>query len=648
VIGPLVWLVLGCGSTTVPEADRASADPWGQLERLDFNRVAAEHHLPVFWRSDEDGRLAPDELAILIGGRETREDYIQGGAFTEGFAQTMETLIARNSGWEGTDIRVKDVLEELGQARPTLIETVVADDERAFVDILLQVAEVIEEIHAIQLGSAGLAPGPDLPSQALFARNQSPWCTQPLTRDRDTCSASPDLPPRISGMYPASVQRQDDFCVALQARSDAEELMSPFVVVREDESGELMAIPYPEVFSTQMSLISLQLKGAAALLPEGEGALVTYLTALSKSFQTNDWQPADEAWAAMNAKNSSWYLRLGPDETYFEPCDRHAGFHMSFARINQDSLLWQRKLEPVKGDMEDAVAALSGAPYVARDVSFHLPDFIDIIVNAGDSRSASGATIGQSLPNWGPVANEGRGRTVAMTNIGTDVDSVAASKETAESLLCGATMADWTPDPQPLLVSTVLHEAAHNLGPSHAYQVNGLTADEAFGGPLASTFEELKAQTAALYLSTWLAEQGVIEADLAKKAHVKDLTWAFSKIASGMYEDGYPKAYSQLSAIQVGMLMDDGAVVWRPDTTAANGRDLGCFDVSWSEFDASVDRMAREVFGAKARNDKASASAMVARFVDGKEAPSTQRFDEIERRILRTPRPAYVYAIRSE
>ncbi len=109
----------------------------------------------------------------------------------------------------------------------------------------------------------------------------------------------------------------------------------------------------------------------------------------------------------MNVDNSKWYLRIGPDEVYFEPCSWKAGFHVSFARINPDSLNWQNKLEPVKGDMEKALAALAGPPYKARDVKFKLPDFIDIVLNAGDSRPPLGATIGQSLPNWGQVANEG-------------------------------------------------------------------------------------------------------------------------------------------------------------------------------------------------------------------------------------------------
>src|SRR5690606_37420512 len=185
------------------------------------------------------------------------------------------------------------------------------------------------------------------------------------------------------------------------------------------------------------------------------------------------WWPADEAWAKMDAKNSKYYLRIGPDEVYDEPCSTKALFHVSFGVINQGSVKWQAKLDPLKTDMEKALAALAGAPYKAREVSFKLPDFVDVARNAGDSRKAFGATIGQSLPNFGPVANEGRGRTVAMTNFYTDPDSIASLKETTESLFCKDAMALYTTDQEPQLMSTVLHEAAHNLGPAHQYKVGG-------------------------------------------------------------------------------------------------------------------------------------------------------------------------------
>jgi hypothetical protein len=98
---------------------------------------------------------------------------------------------------------------------------------------------------------------------------------------------------------------------------------------------------------------------------------------------------------------------------------------VSFGLISQASKKWQAKLNPLKQEMEDEIAKLAGAPYTARSVSFKLPDFMDVALNAGDARSPSGATIGQSLPNFGPVANEGRGRTVAMINFYTDEDSSA-------------------------------------------------------------------------------------------------------------------------------------------------------------------------------------------------------------------------------
>ncbi len=37
------------------------------------------------------------------------------------------------------------------------------------------------------------------------------------------------------------------------------------------------------------------------------------LRAAAQAFTDNDWDPADEAWAAMNARNSRWYVRVAPD-----------------------------------------------------------------------------------------------------------------------------------------------------------------------------------------------------------------------------------------------------------------------------------------------------------------------------------------------
>jgi hypothetical protein len=421
--------------------------------------------------------------------------------------------------------------------------------------------------------------------------------------------------------------------------------MHQFYVVR-GEGENLTAVPYNEAYKADMEAVSKLLKNAAdAITSPDEAAFKAYLTAASQSFLDNNWLPADEAWSKMNAQNSKWYLRIGPDEVYWEPCSRKAGFHVSFARINQGSLEWQAKLEPVKNDMEAAFAEAAGKPYKARKVSFHLPDFIDIIVNAGDSRPASGATIGQSLPNWGPVANEGRGRTVAMTNLYADADSARAAREQAESMFCPNAMKSWVDEYSAQLMSTVLHEAAHNFGPSHEYKVGGKTDDQVFGGPIASMLEELKAQTGALFFTDWLMEKGILDKATADRSHTREVAWSFGHISRGMYDSqGKPRPYSQLAAIQFGFLMKEGAISWHADQTAANGKDKGCVDVALEKFPAVTKKMASVVVGIKARGDKKLAESLREEFVD-RDGQGKELLGVIKERWLRAPKASFVYSV---
>jgi hypothetical protein len=599
---------------------------------------------------------------VLWGLAETaRADWVDDQrAFTDKMTKAYDAMAKAA---DGSDARMKLVLAELAQGRPTLIESNTSTwsaEDKAIVKNIAEAAKVIESIYAKQNGVDGLAaqiPAADVASRAMFHRNQGPWCEAPKTEKDPECNALSSKPKKISGLYPANLQNGVDtkFCGLLEKRKDADKLMHQFFIVRPKEGGksagnaatdELIAVPYHEAFKGDVETVRGLLKATAAAIKDpAEAPFKSYLEATAQAFVDDKWEPADEAWAAMNAINSKWYLRIGPDETYFEPCSRKAGFHVSFARINQDSLEWQRKLEPVKADMEKALAELAGAPYRARDVKFHLPDFIDIILNAGDSRSAHGATIGQSLPNWGPVA-DGRGRTVAMTNLYTDADSEGAWQGQASSLFCADTMQKATFDNKLAVMSTVLHEAAHNLGPAHEYQVKGKTDDQVFGGALASMLEELKAQTAALYFAQWLVEKGIVDQKAADGAHVRDVTWAFGHIAQGMYTaEGKPKAYSQLAAIQMGTLFKAGALAWTPQAVAANGTDQGCFSVDLVKWRPAVDELAKTVLGVKGRGDKPAATKLQADFVDDTGDWKKMR-ETVAERWLRAPKASFVYAIR--
>jgi hypothetical protein len=645
--------------------DAAAKTDYSSVPRLQFNQRAVERNEPLFWIRDVDvdGAIDPGELAVTWGrGDASLGRYVADGHFTDAFADAF-ARIASPVSFDGLGAsersRRQAVQAELAQGRPTLVlTTLTAPRDAKLFGHLDKVARIIERLYAQQNGVDGLdagIPADDTMSRALFFRNQGPFCEAPKTENDPACNALGSRPKRVSGMYPQSIQSDPEFCAVLEKRVDADALFNQFAVVRHKPGGrakgdpatdDLVAVPYHVAYADDMKAASAELRAAAGLLAgdPSEAAFKAYLEAAAQAFLDDDWFKADVAWKAMTATNSRWYLRVGPDEVYAEPCSRKANFHMTFALINQESLEWQRRLEPVKDDMEAAIASLAGPPYEPREVGFALPDFIDIVLNAGDSRPALGATIGQSLPNWGPVAESG-GRTVAMTNLYTDPDSEAVLMEQARALLCKSTADRVDPAARFMTLSTVLHEAAHNLGPAHEYRVDGRTDGQVFGGALASTLEELKAQTAALYYADWLVGRGLLSRQDADAAHLRDVLWAFGHIAQGMLDArGKPKAYSQLAAIQMGFLNQRGVLQWKATEKAANGTDTGCFDVDLAKWPAAVEDLSRLAFGIKSRGDRALAEKTRDEWVTDGTAWAGLR-GVIQERWLRAPKASFVYSI---
>ncbi|ACL66496.1 conserved hypothetical protein [Anaeromyxobacter dehalogenans 2CP-1] len=645
-----------------PQAARAAspARATGGDARARLNRAALELGLPLHWRADANanGAIDPPELALVFGLDERpRDHWIRHGRFTPAFRAAWASVESRASAPQpapaGADAARRAALaRELSQRLFAVVEmdrSGLRPPEREMLRHLVDAARIIERLNARQLGILGMAeriPPGDGASRLAFLVNKGPWCTAPATEGDPSCGALSPVPPRRSGLYPADLQADPGFCAGLARGPDADALTSPFTAVARDARGGLAAVPYPKAWPEDMEAVARALERAAsAIRATDERALHAYLLAAARAFRDGGWERADEAWASMNAENSRWFLRVAPDETYSDPCALKAGFELALARIDPGSLAWQRRLEPVKQDMEATLARLAGPPYAARPVAFHLPDFIAIALNAGDARAPRGATVGQSLPNWGKVANEGRGRTVAMTNFYTDPESLEIRRRRAASVLCADTMARRTPDPDAERMGFVLHEAAHNLGPSHEYAVKGRTAPQIFGGNLAAMLEELKAQQSALYLAGWLAERGVISPAQADRALLENVVWAFGQVSVGVRtSDGRLRPYSALAAIQLAALADDGALVWRPEAKAANGEDEGCLELDRSRLGASVERLEALALGIKARGDRRAAEALVQAHVDAASGKNAELRRVITERWRRFPDTTFLYA----
>lgn len=630
---------------------------YDQLSRTDFNRFAVRANLPLYWIEDRNGNkvLEPSEFAGLLFYPKSGTAWTAGNGFTADFDRAYAEVVLASKVHPPPVVndevkRIQLVNQDLDQGRASIVLTDftgLSAADKKFAGHMMRVGTLVDQMYDKMTGAAALAAKlpADAASQSLFRRNRGSKCVAPATERDPLCSAIPGSPKPVFSLYPPDLQTQPNFCDAL-AKAAKESVRAPFTVVG-GAPGQNFGVPYNSdlVYGKEMAAIARELTVAADSIKDpSEAALVAYLRAAATSFTTNQWEPADEAWAKMTVDNSKWYVRVAPDEVYWEPCSLKAGVHLTFARINQGSRAWQAKLVPVQQEMEAAIAKRVGpnSPYKERKVTFHLPDFIDIVVNAGDDRDPLGATIGQSLPNWGPVANEGRGRTVAMVNLYTDPDSRAARRAQAESMLTAASMKHYSDSGEPSLLSTILHEATHNLGPAHEYKVGGKTASQIFTGPVASTLEELKAQTGALFLLEMLRGKKLISDELAIQTYVDGIVWAMGHISTGMYDaDKKPKPYSQLAAIQVGFLIENGVLVWDAKATAANGKDTGAFTIHLDKIVKVADEMMKHTGGIKARGDKAAALKLVEKYVDGKVVPHAV----ITERYLRFPKASFVYSV---
>lgn len=606
------------------------------LPRSDFNRLAARAGIPIFWLpvAYDTATLRPEDLAA-VGDGEALARFVADGKFTAEFDHAYKFLVEER--------RLEAVRRELDQGRPNLILSdfrKAPASERELVRRIAAAGRIIDELYALQKGGlrwlSALTPG-DSASRTLYERNHGPWCEAPATQSDPFCNAVPSFPARKSDAYPESLSQDGAMCDELKARRDGKALLNPFTVVRAKD-GKLAAVPLTEAYGPQMKLVAAELRAAATAQGPEEAALKAYLLAAASGFETGDWAEADEAWSRMGSRNSKWYLRVAPDEVEFDPCQEKAGFHVSFARIDATSLSWQDKLTPLRQEMEDSLAALSGGAYKARTVAFGLPDFIEIVINSGDSKPPLGATIGQSLPNWGKVAEENRRRTVVMTNLYEDPDSKKTALLKAGEMLDAQALKNYPSDKEAGLVGTILHEATHNLGPHSDSRINGKTAAEIFGGRMEGVLEELKAQTGALWYIELLRRKGLLSEKLVGETYTHELAWCFGHISNGMTTDGgSPKPYSQLSAVQIGSFVKAGVLEWK-----AGPDGVERFSVDYARLPAAVTALMKEVVRIKATGDVKGAKALVDGFVSGAGAPLV-RMAKVQERLRKYPKESYSY-----
>lgn len=202
-----------------------------------------------------------------------------------------------------------NVKERLDRYRPFRLQadlTRLREDERQMLPHLVQAAEAMDVPFRIQTyghPDSGLSSITEPIVKDYVRLNYGPWDRM---YGNEPIFAGVGSKPPGANFYPADITRVEfESAVAANPR-----LKSPFTMVRRDEEGQLVAIPYHRFFREYVERAADGLRQAADTA--ASQALGKFLQLRAEALLTDDFRASDLAW--MDLKDHGLDILIGPME----------------------------------------------------------------------------------------------------------------------------------------------------------------------------------------------------------------------------------------------------------------------------------------------------------------------------------------------
>lgn len=418
------------------------------------------------------------------------------------------------------------------------------DHERRMIPLLIEAAEAMDRIfwkEAYGDREALLAGAPDEATRRFLEINYGPW-------DR-LAGNEPFLEgvgpkPKGSGFYPADLTKEEFERAA--AGGNAEALRSLYTLVRRNDAGELITVPYREAFAEDTQLAASKLREAAELAEDA--GLKRYLELRAEALLTDDYRASDFAW--MDMKDNTIELVIGPIETYEDQLYGYKATHEAFLLIKDRS--WSERLArfadclpELQRNLPVPDAYKQEEPGTDSDLNAY-----DVIYYAGDCNAGS-KTIAINLPNDEQVQLQKGTRRLQLKNaMRAKFDQIVIP--IADTLLDAEQRSHI--DFDAFFANVMFHEVAHGLGIKNTLTDRGTVRQSL--KDQASALEEAKADVLGLYMITQLIAKGELpEAEL----HDNYVTFMASTLRSIRF--GQASAHGRANQLEFNFLLEAGAFV---------------------------------------------------------------------------------------
>ncbi len=393
------------------------------------------------------------------------------------------------------------------------------DSQRLMLPVLVSAAQVMDGLFWRQAygDKDQLLRGISDPDARRFAEiNYGPW-----DRLGDNRPFLPGFGPKPAGAnyYPPDMTREE----LEQAAASEPGLTSQYSLVRRDERGNLIEVPYNKAFASELSEAATLLRQAAEMAEDP--GFRRYLTMRATALETNAYQESDFAW--MDMRNNVLDLVIGPIESYE---DKLVGTKTAFeAYVLVKDQEWSARLDRYSSMLPMLQDGLPVPPeYRAEEPGSESQlNAYDVLFYAGDC-NAGAKTIAINLPNDEQVQLEQGSRRLQLKNamrakfdkILMPIAEVLIAEDQRENINFDAFFAN-----------TMFHEVAHGLGIKKTLDGKGTVRDAL--KEASSALEEAKADILGLHLVARLTDAGAIPDGRLESNYVTFLGGIFRSVRFG-------------------------------------------------------------------------------------------------------------------
>ncbi|MBS4012272.1 MAG: Zn-dependent hydrolase [Bacteroidetes bacterium] len=395
---------------------------------------------------------------------------------------------------ESFEEKMKSKMKKFTEVELTTDLSWLSENEKEIIRILIDAANIMEEIYWMQSYTGDkdeLIAGITNEDALKYVKiNYGPW---ERLQGNEPFIDGYGPKPLGANYYPLDMTKEE-----FEAWDNPEKT-SLYTLIRRDDQGKLIALPYSVAYSEKHIEAAHLIRRAAELADDA--GLKKYLNMRAEALLSNDYMPSDYAWIEMKTNNIDFVV--GPIENYEDRLFGYKAAHQAFILVKD--LEWSAKLDKYSKMLP---MLQSGMP-VDPEYKAEVPGVGDMNVYyalyyAGDCNAGS-KTIAINLPNAEEIHNSVGSRKLQLKNsMKAKFDKILVP--ISDMLICESQRKHIKFDA--FFENTTFHEVAHGMGIKKTIDGTS-TVREALKDHY-SVIEEAKADILGLYLVTVLYEMGEI------------------------------------------------------------------------------------------------------------------------------------------